>query len=186
MFSSISWKVLSCFFEWYTSLWGKRSGVSQHAAVACSPMHHYWVYSQESRHLHEPAHVLGVDQMLDGPLSQFVPFVPAAAVDGQPELHVLVLALLQVGHHLLSSSTARQRGTAPLRVHQQQQARSPEHLNDVSKVFPFDVVVRFDEDLSQDGLAYGIVFGVELVKAVKGVAVLEKQESTHFDRTITS
>lgn len=55
----------------------------------------------------------------------------------------------------------------------------------MSKVFPFDVVVCFDENLSQDGLAYGIVFGVELVKAVKGVAVLEKQESKHFDRIKT-
>lgn len=185
MFSSISWKVLSCFFEWYTSLWGKRRGVSQHAGVACTPMHYCWAHSQESRHLHKPAHVLGVDQMLNGPLSQFVPFVPAAPVDGQPELHVLVLALLQVRHHLLSSSKARQRGTAPLRGHRQQQLGSPEHLNDVSEVFPFDVVVCFDENLSQDGLAYGIVFGVELVKAVKGVAVLEKQESKHLDK-ITS
>lgn len=57
-------------------------------------MHYYWVYSQESRHLHKPAHVLGVDQMFNSPLGQFVPFVSAAPVDGQPELHVLVLALL--------------------------------------------------------------------------------------------
>lgn len=42
------------------------------------------------------------------------------------------------------------------------------------KVFPLDVVVCFDEDLSQDGLANGIVFGVELVEAVKSVAVLQK------------
>lgn len=59
-------------------------------------------------------------------------------------------------------------------MHQQQQLRSPEHLNDVSEVFPFNVVVCFDENLSQDGLADGIIFGVELVKAVKGVAVLKK------------
>lgn len=58
-------------------------------------------YSQETRHLHEPAHVTGVDQMFDGPLGQFVPFVPGAPVDGEPQLHVLVLALLQVCDHLL-------------------------------------------------------------------------------------
>lgn len=59
-------------------------------------------------------------------------------------------------------------------MHQQPHLCSPEHLNDVSKVFPFDVVVCFDENLSQDGLADGIIFGVKLVKAVKGVAVLKK------------
>lgn len=40
------------------------------------------------------------------------------------------------------------------------------------KVFPFDVVVRLDEDLSEDGLSYWVVLGVELVKPVEGVAVL--------------
>lgn len=49
------------------------------------------------------------------------------------------------------------------------------HLDNVTKVFPLNVVVCFDEDLSQDGLANRIVFGIELVKAVKGVAVLGKE-----------
>ena len=49
-----------------------------------------------------------------------------------------------------------------------------EHLNNVAKVFPLNVVVCFDEDLSQDGLADGVVFGIELVKAVKSVTVLQK------------
>lgn len=40
------------------------------------------------------------------------------------------------------------------------------------KVFPFNVVVRLDEDLSEDGLSYWIVFSVELVKAMERVAVL--------------
>lgn len=124
--------------------------------------------------------------MLNGPISQFVPFVPAAPVDGQPELHVLVLALLQICHHLLSSSKAHQCHTGPVSVHQQPQLCSPEHLNDVGKVFPFDVVVCFDENLSQDGLADGIIFGVELVKAVKGVTVLKKMVLKQFDRMITS
>lgn len=124
--------------------------------------------------------------MLNGPLGQFIPFVPGAPIDGQPELHVLVLALLQIRHHLLSSSKAHQCHTGPLNVHPQRQSRSPEHLNDVSKVFPFDVVVCFDENLSQDGLANGIIFGVELVKAVKGVTVLKKWVLKHFDRIMTS
>lgn len=50
-----------------------------------------------------------------------------------------------------------------------------EHLNYVTKVFPLDVVVCFDEDLSQDGLADGIVFGIELVKAMKSVTVLQEK-----------
>lgn len=40
------------------------------------------------------------------------------------------------------------------------------------KIFPFDVVVRLDEDLSEDGLSYWVVLGVELVKPVERVAVL--------------
>lgn len=40
------------------------------------------------------------------------------------------------------------------------------------KVFPFNVVVRLDEDLSEDGLSYRIVFSIELVKAMERVAVL--------------
>lgn len=124
--------------------------------------------------------------MLNSPLSQFVPFVPAAPVDGQPKLHVLVLALLQIRHHLLSSSKAHQCPTGPVHLHQQRLLCSPEHLNDVSEVFPFDVVVGFDENLSQDGLANRIILSVELVKAVKSVAVLKKMVLKQFDRIITA
>ena len=42
----------------------------------------------------------------------------------------------------------------------------------MSEVFPFYVVVCLDEDLSQDGLPNGVVFGVEFVKAMESVAVL--------------
>lgn len=45
-------------------------------------------------------------------------------------------------------------------------------LDHVAKVFALDVVVCLDEDLSQDGLADGVVFGVELVKAMESVTVL--------------
>lgn len=34
------------------------------------------------------------------------------------------------------------------------------------------MVVSFDENLSQDGLSYGVVLGIELVKAMKSVAIL--------------
>lgn len=46
------------------------------------------------------------------------------------------------------------------------------YLDYVCKVFPFDVVVRLDEDLSEDRLANRVVLGVELVKPVERVAVL--------------
>lgn len=64
--------------------------------------------------MHEPAHIIRVDAMFDGPLGQFVPLVSGAAVDRQPELHVLVLALLQVGHHLLRSSDTGSQQRAPV------------------------------------------------------------------------
>lgn len=51
--------------------------------------------------MHEPADVVGVDAVADGPAGQLVPLVPGAPVDGQTQLRVLVLALLQVCHHLL-------------------------------------------------------------------------------------
>lgn len=56
-----------------------------------------------------------------------------------------------------------------------------QHLNDVTKVFALNVVVCFDEDLSQDRLADGIVLGIELVEAMESVAVLQKQLITSDD-----
>lgn len=53
--------------------------------------------------MNEPAYIIGVHTMFDGPLSQVIPFVSGAAVDGQAQLGVLVLALLQVKHHLLDT-----------------------------------------------------------------------------------
>lgn len=119
--------------------------------------------------------------MLNGPLGQFVPFISGAPIDGQPELHILVLALLQVCHHLLKGSDTNRQQRASvshaviLQVCNSSVKGPSEHLNNVTKVFPLNVVVCFDEDLSQDGLANGIVFGVELVKAMKSVAVLQKE-----------
>lgn len=40
------------------------------------------------------------------------------------------------------------------------------------KIFALNMVIRFDENLTQDGLPDGIVFGIKLVKTVKSVAVL--------------
>lgn len=60
------------------------------------------LHSQEPGHLHEPADVVGVDAVADGPAGQLVPLIPGAAVDRETQLRVLVLALLQVCHHLLT------------------------------------------------------------------------------------
>lgn len=137
------------------------------------------LHSQESGNLHEPAHVVGVDPVLDGPLGQLVPLIPGASVDGESQLLVLVFALLQVGHHLL--------GRQATHINSQQGASARhglcrhllfcwtpwgQHLDDVSEVLPLDVVVGFDEDLPEDGLADGVVLGVELVEAVESVSVL--------------
>lgn len=131
--------------------------------------------------MHEPAHVVRVDSVLDGPLGQLVPLVSRASVDGETQLLVLVFALLQVGHHLLVKAVVTHNG--------QQGASTPhlladvgrlprrtgQYLDDVCKVFPLNVVVGLDEDLSEDGLADGVVLGVELVEAVESVAVLHRE-----------
>ena len=119
--------------------------------------------------------------MFDSPLGQLVPLVSGASVDGQPELHVLVFALLQVCHHLLRSSDTNNQQRGPVSVSYTHSASISgkvivngfsKHLNNVAKVFPLNVVVCFDEDLSQNRLADGVVFGIELVKAMKSVSVL--------------
>ncbi len=55
------------------------------------------------------------------------------------------------------------------------------YLDDVSEVFPVDVVVGLDVDLSEDGLSDGVVFGVEFVEAVEGVPVLRRKRQASRD-----
>lgn len=45
------------------------------------------------------------------------------------------------------------------------------------EVFPLNMVVSLDKDFSEDGLSNGVVFGVEFIKAVKRVTVLEEREN---------
>jgi hypothetical protein len=52
-------------------------------------------------YLDDPADVIGVDVVVDGPLGQLVPLVGRPAVDGKTELAVLVFGFAQIGHHLL-------------------------------------------------------------------------------------
>lgn len=50
----------------------------------------------------------------------------------------------------------------------------------MTEVLPLHVVVGFDEYLPQDGLADGVVFGVELVKAMERVAILERETAYSY------
>lgn len=145
------------------------------------------LHSQESRNLHEPAHVVGVDTVLDGPLGQLVPLVPGASVDGETQLLILVFALLQVGHHLLGNkqhASSQQGASVPHRLADASclPRLASRYLDDVCKVFPLNVVVGLDEDLPEDGLADGVVLGVELVEAVESVAVLRRERESEGEK----
>lgn len=54
----------------------------------------------------------------------------------------------------------------------------------MSKVFPIDVVICFDENLSQSALSYGVVLCVELVKSMKGVPILQQRSLFRFQRNV--
>lgn len=43
------------------------------------------------------------------------------------------------------------------------------------KVFSFNVIVRLDEDLPEDGFSDGVVFGVKLIKPMEGVSILRSK-----------
>lgn len=49
------------------------------------------------------------------------------------------------------------------------------YLDYVPEVFPLNMVVSLDKDFSEDGLSNGVVFGVEFIKAVKCVSVLQER-----------
>ena len=51
------------------------------------------------------------------------------------------------------------------------------HLYDVTEIFPLHMIVRFYEDLSQDGLADRVVLGVEFVKTMESVPVLKRKKT---------
>ena len=84
--------------------------------------------------------------MIDGPRGQLVPLVGLAPVDGEAQLGVLVLGLLQVLDDL---------------------------VDELAEEPAADEVVRLHEDLAQARLADRVVLRVELVEAVKCVAILK-------------
>lgn len=49
------------------------------------------------------------------------------------------------------------------------------YLDYMPKVFPLNMVVSLDKDFSEDGLSNGVVLGVEFIKAVKCVTVLQER-----------
>ena len=111
----------------------------------------------DAGHLDDPTVVGRVHVVLDGPLGQRVPLVVLASVDGQAELDVLVLALLEVGGDLF------------------------EQLGEELAV---DVVVHLDEYVSEARLADRIVFGVEFVEAMERVAILAIEKICNSKRLL--
>lgn len=49
------------------------------------------------------------------------------------------------------------------------------YLDYVPEVFPLNMVVSLDKDFSEDGFSNGVVFGVEFIKAMKCVTVLQER-----------
>lgn len=97
--------------------------------------------------------MLGVDVVGHGPGGELVPLVKRAAVNGEPQLEVDILGVIQLNKHL---------------------------LHNVGKVFSVDKVVCLHKDLSQSRLTNWVVFCIELVKSVKCVSVLLKRK---YDET---
>ena len=86
-----------------------------------------------------------VDVVGDSPRSQLVPLIDRSPVDGQAQLQVDVLSVVQVNKHL---------------------------LDNVGKVFTVDHVVCLHEDLTESRFSDRIIFCIELVKSMECVPVL--------------
>ena len=86
-----------------------------------------------------------MDVVGDCPVGQLVPLVHRPPVNGQTELQVDVLSIVQVNEDLLDY---------------------------VGKVFTIDHVISLHEDLSESGLSDGIVFGIEFVKSMECISIL--------------
>lgn len=69
-------------------------------------------------------------------------------------------------------------------VHESSRYKKKTYFNHMSKVFPIDVVICFDENLSQSALSYGVVLCVELVKSMKGVPILQQNSLFRFQRNV--
>ena len=90
-----------------------------------------------------------VDVVRDSPCSQFVPLVERSPVDGQAQLQVDVLCVVQVNKDL---------------------------LDNVGEVFTVDHIVSLHEDLAESRFSDGIILCIELVKSMEGVPILERKK----------
>ena len=88
------------------------------------------------------------------PVSQLVPLDDRATIDGDSELAVLVLLLLQVREHLLDQLPKIPDMFSNDNFCEQKSVHAPSS----------HVIVRLHENLSQPTLPHRIVFGVEFVK----------------------
>jgi hypothetical protein len=113
------------------------------------------VYIIQPRNLDEPPDLVSDDLVVDHPLRELVPLVEAAAVDREPPLAELVLALPEVLHDL---------------------------VRELGEVAALDEVVRLEEDLTQAALPDRIVLQVELVEALP--AVLDRMHVERVDREV--
>ena len=103
-----------------------------------------FIHAEQSRDLYEPSYIVRDQLVIDDPSSELLPFVNGSAIDGDSPFNKLVFAGFQVRDDLLC---------------------------DFSEVASFDIVVSLQKDFSESRLPNGIVFEVELVKAMEGISV---------------
>lgn len=99
---------------------------------------------KESRHLDEPANVIGKEFVVHDPGSELVPFIERSAIDGDAPLNHLVLARLKI---------------------------RDDFLGDLGKIPTLDKVVRLEKDGSQTRFPYRVVLEIEFIETMKGICV---------------
>lgn len=86
--------------------------------------HKRWtgVYSLKPRNLNKPSHIVRIHFIVNHPASQTGPFIPRSSINWYSVLCILILAFFKISNHL---------------------------FHKLGKVFPLDVVISFEKDLSQ-------------------------------------
>lgn len=98
----------------------------------------------QTGYLDQPTNVGREQLVVDHPVGQLIPLILGTTVDRDTVLGHLVLALLQIRKDLLGN---------------------------VSKVATLNLVISFHKDLTETGLANGVVLQVELVEPVERILV---------------
>lgn len=99
---------------------------------------------EQSGDLDEPPDVVREQLVVDNPCCEFIPLVECSSVNRDSPFNHLVLARLEI---------------------------RDDFFGDLSKIPAVDEVIGLQEDCPQPRLSNGIVFQVELVKAVEGICV---------------